>query len=188
MKRWLHRSFFAVLAIVAWTPWARRAVFERIHRGGDPWQYEASPYEVTKAAAVALMTDQYPITSIVDAGCANGHLSARLLDLHPSARLLALDISPTAVTVAQHRLRSYAGRVDVVCTDIGAVVIDRPIDLVVLSEVPYYLGGPVQDREGAAGIAAQYHSRRAGHSCSPARGRVGSSRPRPRGDGDGENR
>lgn len=143
-RRWLHRSFFSALAAVTWIPRARRFVFERIHRGGDPWQYEASAYEVTKATALALLTVGHPIGSIVEAGCANGHLAARLLDLHPSARLLAIDVSPTAVAAAQYRLRNYAGRIDVACSDISTLQIDRSIDLVVMSEVLYYLGGPAQ--------------------------------------------
>lgn len=111
--------------------------------GPDPWSTVDSWYERRKRATVlaALPRRRYPV--IVEPGCGNGALTDELAAR--CARLIAFDPVDRAVAAA----RSTAGRhphVDIRVGRLPADLPDAPIDLVVLSEILYYLGDPDLDR------------------------------------------
>lgn len=115
--------------------------FERLYtETADPWGFEKSPYEAAKYAATlsALPQDRY--RTAFEIGCANGVLTERLADR--CDRVLAIDVAEAALARARQR-----------CADQGGVEIQRMevpgewpagalFDLVLVSEVGYYLAPP----------------------------------------------
>ena len=121
------------------------AYFERLYRDdADPWAFDTSPYEAAKYAATlgALPRDRY--ASAFEIGCANGALTERLAGR--CDRVLAVDVAPSALARARERTAGLGG-VDVRRM---AVPDEWPdgggFDLVVVSEVGYYLAPPDLDR------------------------------------------
>jgi SAM-dependent methyltransferase len=111
--------------------------FEQIFAGDpDPWDLGSSPYEAEKFdRTIAALADRRA-ASAFEVGCAGGVLTARLSAL--CDRLMAVDVSATAVERARHRL----GSTPTVTIEQAIFPRDRPhiegLDLVVLSEVAYY--------------------------------------------------
>ena len=114
--------------------------FEALYsRSGDPWDFRSSPYERDKYAATlaALPRAHYP--AALEVGCSIGVFTRRLAER--CGTLLALDASPTALAEARRD-----------CADLSHVAFreataprDFPagtFDLIVLSEVLYYLSPP----------------------------------------------
>lgn len=111
--------------------------FEAMFRGDpDPWGLESRAYEAAKhhRSVEALNGRRY--RQGLEVGCAGGMLTRRLADV--CDRLLAIDVSPTALNRARQR-----------CLDAPQVKFDclnfpeqtprtAGFDLLVLSEVAYY--------------------------------------------------
>jgi len=139
----------------------------RYLREGDPWGYETSPYERAKYAATLEACGDGPFASALELGGSIGVFSALLA---PRCRsLVTIDGSQTAVAAARRRL---AGR-QAITTVVGMIPSDIPrrgYDLVVASEILYYLSPPdLEDtlevlREGlvAGGRLVAVHWRPAG--------------------------
>ncbi|MDX2334339.1 class I SAM-dependent DNA methyltransferase [Brevundimonas vesicularis] len=113
------------------------AYFEGIFAGdADPWDLASSPYETAKfdRTIAALSTRRAAVA--LEVGCAGGVLTERLSAV--CDRLLAIDVSPTALERAR---QSLSGRRKV---RFAAAAFPREcpvldgLDLVVLSEVAYY--------------------------------------------------
>jgi SAM-dependent methyltransferase len=111
--------------------------FESLYRDNpDPWNFETSDYEDRKyqATVAALLRPLYP--RAVEIGCSIGVLTARLA---PHCReLVAVDLSPTAIAKARRTCSTF----DNVRFDVGAAprnLPEGPFDLIVLSEMLYYL-------------------------------------------------
>ncbi|MCD2197627.1 nodulation S family protein [Actinomycetospora endophytica] len=109
----------------------------------DPWGLESSWYEDRKRAVVLGALPEPRYRRGLEPGCAGGALSellaARCAELH------CLDIAEPALARARARL---AGRQHVRVTR-GGVPDDLPdglFDLVVVSEIAYYLGTPDRGR------------------------------------------
>lgn len=105
---------------------------------GDPWDFEASPYEAAKYdhTLSALPRERYG--DVLEVGCANGVLTARLAPR--CDRLLAVDVSDTALAAARARCAGLAQ----VAFERRRMPDDMPggtFDLILLSEVVYYLDG-----------------------------------------------
>ena len=110
--------------------------FEGLYREkGDPWSFETSPYEAAKYDRTLAALPSERLGSILEVGCANGVLTARLGQRCDA--LLAVDVSETALEAARRR-----------CADQPHIRIEKRrlpheqpegrFDLVLLSEVAYY--------------------------------------------------
>ena len=102
----------------------------------DPWSYTTSDYERRKYEATLAACGPGPYAAGIELGSSIGVFSALLA---PRCRsLVTVDAAPTAVTEARRRL---AGN-DAVTTVLGtipAAIPRRDYDLVVASEILYYL-------------------------------------------------
>lgn len=110
--------------------------FEKRYRADpDPWRFATSAYERERYAVTmkALTLDRY--AHAFEPGCSIGELTALLAPR--CDRLLATDVSPTAVEKACRRCAGY-DNVRVECGDLRTVALDTPLDLIVLSELAYY--------------------------------------------------
>ncbi|WP_434988231.1 class I SAM-dependent methyltransferase [Pseudomonas protegens] len=105
-------------------------------RDQDPWAFRQRWYEQRKRAITLASLPRRHYRSIFEPGCANGELSAELASRCDS--LLAYDTARNAVDLARQRLRSFPhARVEH-----GRLPQDwpkGPFDLIVISEIGYYL-------------------------------------------------
>jgi SAM-dependent methyltransferase len=113
------------------------AEFERRYRQeGDPWGYHSSVYERAKYDATLEACGQGPFASALELGGAIGVFSARLA---PRCDVLTtVDFSPTAVRAARVQLADHH-HARPILGEIPAAIPDGSYDLVVASEILYYL-------------------------------------------------
>jgi len=116
---------------------ATEATFDRTHaRRADPWRVTTRWYERRKRALTVASLPRERYGRVLEVGCSIGVLTG---DLAPAAdRLLALDVSSVAVQAARERLANLP-HVAVEQADAAADYPSGTFDLVVLSEVGYYL-------------------------------------------------
>lgn len=108
----------------------------RYQRDPDPWGYRDSDYERAKYAATLRACGRGPFASALELGGSIGVFSAQLA---PRCRALTtLDFAPTAVRTARRALRRYP-HIDVRLGVVPDAIPDGPNDLVVASEILYYL-------------------------------------------------
>lgn len=112
---------------------------ERYARRDDPWWLAERWYEQRKRALTLGVLPRARFASALEVGCSIGTLSAELATR--CDRLLAVDISARAVELARERLAAAAGATAEVMAVPGEWPSGR-FDLVVLSEVGYYLDEP----------------------------------------------
>ncbi|AZZ57138.1 class I SAM-dependent DNA methyltransferase [Rathayibacter iranicus] len=105
-------------------------------RHEDPWGYTSRWYEQRKRALTLASLPEQRYGSVLEIGASIGVLAEALADR--ADRLLALDFSAAAVERAARRLAPLE-HVRVEHHDITSGVPEGPFDLVVLSEVGYYL-------------------------------------------------
>jgi cyclopropane fatty-acyl-phospholipid synthase-like methyltransferase len=116
------------------------ADFEALYRASpDPWGYTTSEYERRKYDATLRACGGGPFSDALELGCSIGVFTSLLA---PSCeRLTTIDAAPTAVAAARRRLAG-ATQVDVILGEIPDAIPIRDFDLVVASEVLYYLTAP----------------------------------------------
>lgn len=102
----------------------------------DPWNFETSEYERAKYQATlsALTKDKYE--SVFEIGCSVGVLTKMLTQ--KSASILAIDIAEKPLEIARKRLAGN-NAVDFRKMSVPAEFPQQTFDLIVLSEVGYYL-------------------------------------------------
>lgn len=105
-------------------------------RRDDPWRVKTRWYEQRKRAITLASLPNRRFARVLEVGCSIGVLTAELADR--CDEVLAVDLSAQAVSLARARLSAYA-HVSVEQVDIRRGVPEGPFDLVVLSEVGYYL-------------------------------------------------
>jgi SAM-dependent methyltransferase len=111
--------------------------FEARYRSDpDPWRYLVSEYERRKYAATLAACGPGPFACALELGGSIGVFSAMLAPR--CERLVTVDVSPTAVAQARPRLAEHAAA-DPIVGAIPAAVPRLPFDLVVASEILYYL-------------------------------------------------
>ena len=114
--------------------------FDDVYRANaDPWNFAASPYEAAKYAATMAALPRAHYDRALEAGCSIGVLTAQLAGR--CGALLAIDVSADALAQARER-----------CARLPQVRLERrylpgefpagPFDLIVISEVGYYLALP----------------------------------------------
>lgn len=118
----------------------RKSHFQTVHaEGRDFWNDPASRYEHDKRQAILKALNSPRYASVVEVGCSTGLLS-RDLALR-SDRFLGLDLSETAIAATRARLTDLShARARVVPVPASWPV--RDMDLIVLSEMLYYLDAP----------------------------------------------
>lgn len=120
------------------------AEFEARYRADpDPWGYASSPYERGKYAATLAACGPGPFAGALELGGSIGVFSAQLA---PRCRsLVTIDGAPTAVAAARRRLAG-ASNVELVLGSIPGDIPPGSYDLVVASEILYYLSAFDLDR------------------------------------------
>jgi SAM-dependent methyltransferase len=114
-----------------------RVDFEARYRDDpDPWSYATSDYEHDKYAATLAACGIPPFGNVLELGSSIGIFS---LMLAPHCRsLITIDGAPTAVRAARDRLAEFESVTTIEGT-IPAAIPRRSYDLVVASEILYYL-------------------------------------------------
>ncbi|TPE46856.1 class I SAM-dependent methyltransferase [Amaricoccus solimangrovi] len=114
------------------------AGFERKYRENiDPWDYATSPFEVFKRRALLRACGSGPFGRALELACGTGVTSRALAPR--CLRLVATDASPTAIAEARRHAGPWPGlrhRHGLLPRDFPP----GPFDLIVASEILYYLG------------------------------------------------
>ncbi len=103
----------------------------------DPWRIAGRWYERRKRDLVVASLPRERFGRALEVGCAGGHLTERLAPRCSS--LLACDVDPRAVALARARAAGLGPAVTVEQRWLPREWPDGGFDLVVLSEVAYYL-------------------------------------------------
>lgn len=108
--------------------------------GDDPWGFRTSPYERERFEATrsALRRDRYE--SALEVGCGNGELARRLAPC--CGRYTGLDAVDAALAAARRAVPGGRFVQGFLPCELPAGPGERPHDLVVLSEVLYFLDAP----------------------------------------------
>ena len=111
--------------------------FDGLFAGNDdPWSFRQRWYEQRKRAITLAALPRPHYRAIFEPGCANGELSFELASR--CDRLLCCDTAPAAVTLARTRLGPF-DHAEVRHSRLPADWPDEKFDLIVLSEIGYYL-------------------------------------------------
>jgi SAM-dependent methyltransferase len=112
--------------------------FDAMFDGGntDPWRLDSSFYEQRRLALVLACLGRDRYQSALEIGCSTGQLSELLANRVDD--VTGLDASASALHIAQHRCPKVTWTLGVAPADIP----QRRFDLIVLSEVAYFLDGP----------------------------------------------
>lgn len=114
-----------------------KTYFDDVYRANeDPWSFETSPYELDKYVTTLAALPQERYTNAFEIGCSIGVLSELLAQR--CSRLLSVDASELPLEAARKRLAPYE-QVTVRQLIIPAEFPDEQFDLILLSEVGYYL-------------------------------------------------
>ncbi|MEO7421082.1 MAG: bifunctional PIG-L family deacetylase/class I SAM-dependent methyltransferase [Ornithinibacter sp.] len=112
----------------------RREGFERMYDGReDPWRFEDSFYESRRLTLITAFLERPSYQRVLEIGCADGRLTASLTKR--SREVVAMDTSARAVQSA----RRAAPRAAVVQGTAPRDLPQGPFDLVIISEVGYFL-------------------------------------------------
>lgn len=118
-------------------PDSRAAVFDRLFAdGNDPWGLATSAYERDKRAATLAAVGSGPFAHALEVGCAFGVLTAELAGR--CDRLLAVDVSATALARAGERLRGVPD-ITLRRMEVPGEWPSGTFDLILWSEVLYFL-------------------------------------------------
>lgn len=113
------------------------AYFDRLYSANpDPWDFETSAYEQAKYQATLEALPRARYANALEVGCSIGVLTELLAPRCDD--LLAVDTSDLALKSAQARCASF-GNVRFARCSVPEEWPDTPFDLILLSEVIYYL-------------------------------------------------
>jgi SAM-dependent methyltransferase len=114
--------------------------FERLYAASvDPWGYRDSEYEREKYGRTLAALPVRPLGAVLELGCSIGVFTERLASR--CERVVAVDFSPRALQLAGARL-AKRGNVRLVQGSFPEEALPGPWDVVVCSEVLYYLDEP----------------------------------------------
>ncbi len=103
---------------------------------GDPWDFASSSYELGRYDTITAALAHRRYRRAFEPGCSVGVLTERLSRLCDVVE--AIDFSPTAVRRARERC-AYLPNVTILCASIADRISLEDCDLIVLSEMGYYL-------------------------------------------------
>jgi peptidoglycan/xylan/chitin deacetylase (PgdA/CDA1 family)/glycosyltransferase involved in cell wall biosynthesis/SAM-dependent methyltransferase len=109
--------------------------WDRIFALPDPWAYE-SDYETRKYAQTLALMPEGIVADALEIACAEGHFTVRLAPR--VGRLTAVDISERALARARARCADHRN-ITFQTLDLNGGDIPGPFDLIVCSEVLYYV-------------------------------------------------
>ena len=116
-----------------------QSFFEELWRGGDPWDLQTSEFERQRCARLIEILSARRYAKVLEIGCAAG-VFTRLLT-HVADRVVALDVSPNAIERAR---ATWTGPAPAEFQVANIIEYDAhgeaPWDLVVMSDIVYYLG------------------------------------------------
>jgi SAM-dependent methyltransferase len=98
----------------------------------DPWKFEGDPYTALRFDRILDAVRRVPHESILEIGCAEGHLTYRLCDI--GRHVVGVDVSATAV----ERARIAAPKATIVHGRLEDLTFGQRFDVVVCSEMIYY--------------------------------------------------
>lgn len=171
----LHRIAWSVLGILPFglDQKATAAYFERGFKSGNPWDYDERQYENQRLAMLSELLPEHRPQTALEVGCAEGHLTQRLHTRWPSTDLRVIDVSSTAIDRARIRVGS-SETVRYEVTDLRAWTESYdgpPLDLVILTDVLYYLGSSRTVRRTLEGLRRHLDGSGTvivGHAAEPA--------------------
>ena len=118
--------------------------FEDIYsQNPDPWQFETSPYEAAKYAATCAALPHAQYRNAFEIGCSIGVLTRQIAPR--CAKLLSIDVSEQALARARERCNTMP-QVRFAQMRIPAEFPPDSFDLILMSEVGYYLAQPDLER------------------------------------------
>jgi SAM-dependent methyltransferase len=116
-----------------------RSFFDDLWKRGDPWELETSPFEEQRYRSLLAILDRPRYGRALEIGCGAGTFTRRFAEL--ADQVLALDVSPEAIDkaraaqgTAQHVEFRVANAMDYDPKQ------DGPWDLIIVSEMIYFLG------------------------------------------------
>ncbi|WP_291041644.1 bifunctional PIG-L family deacetylase/class I SAM-dependent methyltransferase [Herbiconiux sp.] len=124
--------------------------FDRLHAGADdPWGFESRWYEERKRALLVAALPDRRYGTVLEVGCSTGVLSAALLE-RTTERFVGVDVSEVALEHARTRAAAASAPSPTAPSptaefrrlQVPAEWPEGPFDLVVVSEVGYYLDAP----------------------------------------------
>jgi SAM-dependent methyltransferase len=111
--------------------------FEKKYRlSADPWDFASSEYEQSRYEAIVRALGHRNYQSAFEPGCSIGVLTARLASICRNVQ--AMDISLSAVQSARIRCKDLPN-VEITCGAIPDLLPSSSFDLIVFSEIGYYL-------------------------------------------------
>ena len=118
-----------------------RAFFEELYRSDpDPWRFADDVYEQARYHHLLAHVPAGRYDTAFEPGCSIGVLTRQLADR--CRRVIAIDIAEAAVAEARRQCADRPG-VQLARGELPHDLPDEPVDLVVLSEIGYYLTEPV---------------------------------------------
>jgi trans-aconitate 2-methyltransferase len=76
---------------------------------------------------------------VLDAGCGSGRVTRLLLERLPRGRVIGVDGSESMIAEAREALAGFGDRLDLVHSDLLALVLDRPVDAVFSNAVFHWI-------------------------------------------------
>lgn len=114
--------------------------FEARYRGGsDPWCFAKDSYELARYQTLLGSLQRPRYGTVYEPGCSVGVLTRQLATI--ATHVVAADFAPSAILQARARC-AECPNVEFVCADVAAFDPQRPLDLVVFSEIGYYFTAP----------------------------------------------
>ena len=124
--------------------------FENLFQSNpDPWDYESSPFEAHKRSVLLKHIGLSPRGRVLELACANWVTTRALMKV--GLRVAALDGSSTAIAQARTRL-GHIRRLRLLHANLPEGLPKERFDLIVVSEIVYYLGS-IAARRLAASVA-----------------------------------
>ncbi len=127
--------------------------FERLYlNDSDPWNCSTSVYHQKKFSDTLALLPRPTYNEVLDAGCGNGIFTSLISER--AHQVLGIDFSKKAAQLARERCESLAN-VSIQNCDLLKMPPKQQCDLIVCSELLYYLSKPKSNKELARKILVE---------------------------------